>query len=61
MASLRKKPDAPDNPWGARSLEWQTSSPPIQHNFIGTPLVERGPYDYTTPQPVLARIIPDEH
>jgi cytochrome c oxidase subunit I len=61
MASLRKKPDAPDNPWGSRTLEWQTSSPPIQHNFTGTPLVERGPYDYTTPQPVLAKIIPDEH
>jgi cytochrome c oxidase subunit 1 len=61
LASLRKKYDAPDNPWGGRTLEWQTSSPPIQHNFTGTPVVERGPYDYTTPQPVPARIIPDEH
>ncbi len=60
-ASLRKKYDAPDNPWGGRTLEWQTSSPPIQHNFTGTPLVERGPYDYSTPQPVPVRIAPDEH
>ena len=29
LASLRKPMDAPDNPWGGTTLEWQTSSPPI--------------------------------
>jgi cytochrome c oxidase subunit 1 len=40
---------APANPWRASGLEWQTSSPPPQHNFEQQPRVERGPYDY---QPV---------
>src|SRR3954462_3597190 len=39
---------APDNPWGATGLEWQTTSPPPKHNFEATPGVNRGPYDYTT-------------
>jgi cytochrome c oxidase subunit 1 len=34
------------NPWGASGLEWQTTSPPPQHNFEHEPKVERGPYDY---------------
>ncbi len=46
LASLRKEPDAPDNPWGGTTLEWQTSSPPITHNFEDQPVLERAPYDY---------------
>ena len=46
FASLRKKPDAPDNPWGGLSLEWRTSSPPITHNFVEVPVVTDGPYDF---------------
>jgi cytochrome c oxidase subunit 1 len=61
LASLRKKYDAPDNPWGGRTLEWQTSSPPITHNFTGTPIVERGPYDYSTAQPLPVRMKEDAH
>jgi cytochrome c oxidase subunit 1 len=37
---------APDNPWGAKTLEWQTSSPPPHENFEKTPIVTAGPYDY---------------
>src|SRR5690349_757482 len=37
---------APSNPWRATGLEWQTTSPPPQHNFEGEPRVDRGPYDY---------------
>ncbi|MBM9591148.1 cbb3-type cytochrome c oxidase subunit I [Leptospira sp. 201903075] len=37
---------APDNPWGAKTLEWQTSSPPPHENFINTPTVTAGPYDF---------------
>jgi len=40
---------APGNPWGATGLEWQTCSPPPQHNFETEPVVTRAPYDY---QPV---------
>jgi cytochrome c oxidase subunit 1 len=46
LASLRKPMDAPDNPWGGTTLEWQTSSPPITHNFEDQPVLERAPYDY---------------
>ena len=46
LASLRKPMDAPDNPWGGTTLEWQTSSPPIEHNFEEQPVLEREPYDY---------------
>jgi cytochrome c oxidase subunit 1 len=38
---------APDNPWHATGLEWQTSSPPPKDNFPVTPKVKRGPYSYS--------------
>ena len=37
---------AGQNPWGGVSLEWQTATPPITHNFEEQPVVERGPYDF---------------
>ena len=46
LASLRKKYDAPDNPWGGKTMDWETSSPPITHNFEGNPVPTHGPYDY---------------
>ena len=46
LASLRKPMDAPDNPWGGTTMEWQTSSPPITSNFEEQPVLEREPYDY---------------
>ncbi len=46
LASLRKRYDAPRNPWGAATLDWQTQSPPITHNFETTPVVTHGPYEY---------------
>jgi cytochrome c oxidase subunit 1 len=46
LGSLRKKMDAPSNPWQAATLEWQASSPPITHNFEHTPVADHGPYDY---------------
>jgi cytochrome c oxidase subunit 1 len=36
------------NPWGATGLEWQTPSPPPEHNFEEIPTVDTGPYDYHT-------------
>ncbi len=46
LASLRKAKDAPANPWGGLTLEWQTDSPPIMHNFHEVPVVTHGPYDF---------------
>ncbi len=37
---------AGNNPWGAATLEWATSSPPPHHNFDEEPIVTHGPYDY---------------
>jgi len=34
------------NPWRAPGLEWQTSSPPPEHNFSAIPVVTTGPYAY---------------
>ncbi len=42
---------APKNPWGGLTLEWETDSPPIEHNFHHEPLVKHGPYDYETTVP----------
>lgn len=44
--SLRYGARAPANPWRATGLEWQTSSPPPQHNFEQTPMVTEDPYNY---------------
>jgi cytochrome c oxidase subunit I len=49
VISLRSKEKAPSNPWGSRTLEWMTSSPPTHHNFDHTPVVVHGPYDYHKP------------
>ncbi len=37
------------NPWRATGLEWQTPSPPPEHNFDKTPVVTTGPYNYPGP------------
>ncbi|RTL79487.1 MAG: cytochrome c oxidase subunit I [Hyphomicrobiales bacterium] len=34
------------NPWGATGLEWQTPSPPPEHNFDEIPRVDAPPYNY---------------
>lgn len=39
-------PIAPDNPWNALTLEWQTTSPPPIENFDTLPVLTSGPYDY---------------
>ena len=44
--SLRYGQRAPDNPWHATGLEWQTTSPPPVENFAAAPIVVREPYAY---------------
>jgi cytochrome c oxidase subunit 1 len=39
-------PKAGSNPWNARTLEWQVSSPPSHHNFLSQPVIVGSPYDY---------------
>ena len=40
---------AGDNPWGAKGLEWKTSSPPPVYNFYETPTVTEEAYAYDKP------------
>ncbi len=44
-AVFKGKP-AGNNPWGALTLEWQTTSPPPVHNFEKPPIATHGPYDF---------------
>ncbi len=44
--SLFSGAKAQANPWHARTLEWQTSSPPPLHNFDVQPVVIAAPYGY---------------
>jgi Heme/copper-type cytochrome/quinol oxidases, subunit 1 len=46
LLSLFNGQKAPRNPWGGVSLEWETASPPIEHNFETAPVATRGPYDF---------------
>lgn len=36
-----------DNPWDATTLEWAAPTPPPHGNFVKTPTVYRGPYEYS--------------
>ena len=47
VRAIRNGTPAPDNPWGATTLEWQTTSPPPLLNFATPPVVTTGPYDFT--------------
>jgi hypothetical protein len=40
IRSARSGALAGDNPWGADTLEWSTSSPPPVYNFLELPVVE---------------------
>jgi cytochrome c oxidase subunit I len=52
LVALKWGKQAPPNPWGSRSFEWLTASPPSKHNFDETPVIERMPYDYTLSEEV---------
>ena len=34
------------NPWHSLTMEWETETPPIAHNFDKEMVLEHGPYDY---------------
>ena len=49
IVAASRGPRATHNPWGSRTYEWWTQSPPTTHNFDHPPVVKRGPYDYHLP------------
>lgn len=46
VKAIFRGPISGDNPWGAKTLEWQTASPPPHENFYHQPVVTAGPYEY---------------
>jgi cytochrome c oxidase subunit 1 len=46
--SIYKGRIAGNNPWGALTLEWETTSPPDPHNFKSPPKIIHDAYDYDT-------------
>jgi cytochrome c oxidase subunit 1 len=40
---------AGNDPWGAKGLEWTTTSPPPTANFETVPVVTEEPYNYAEP------------
>ena len=50
--SLFRGERASANPWDATGLEWQTASPPPSVNFLATPVVTTGPYNYKEPETI---------
>jgi cytochrome c oxidase subunit I len=49
--SLKYGERAGDNPWHAKGLEWQTSSPPPKKNFTRPVRMTSDPYDYDATEP----------
>lgn len=49
LFSLVAGPRVGRNPWKSNSLEWTAPSPPPHGNFETTPIVYRGPYEYSVP------------
>jgi cytochrome c oxidase subunit 1 len=49
--SLIKGPPAGNNPWGAKGLEWETTSPPPVENFKRIPVVTDEAYAYPLAEP----------
>jgi cytochrome c oxidase subunit 1 len=48
MWSLKYGPPAGNNPWKAKGLEWETTSPPPTYNFETTPIVTEEAYAYAS-------------
>ena len=59
IVSLVAGKKAPKNPWGGLTFEWETDSPPLEHNFAHEPVIVHGPYDYDTARP--PHTDPDEY
>ena len=49
-ARMAGRKAAERNPWQANTLEWSAESPPPHGNFATTPVVYRGPYEYSSPE-----------
>jgi cytochrome c oxidase subunit 1 len=46
LTGIFGKRPASANPWGGKSLEWESASPPTEHNFDHQPICRHGPYEF---------------
>jgi heme/copper-type cytochrome/quinol oxidase subunit 3 len=62
VRSLQSGAAAGDNPWSAWTLEWATTSPPPEHNFVAVPPVRsrRPLWDLAHPEAPDATVGPDD-
>ena len=60
IVSWKWGPQATANPWRAKTIEWQVSSPPPIFNFDQIPRVVGGPYEYGVPGARHAIMGPEE-
>ncbi|MGH9914952.1 MAG: cytochrome c oxidase subunit I, partial [Pyrinomonadaceae bacterium] len=51
LASFKYGKIATANPWKAKGLEWETTSPPPTENFAEVPIVTEDPYNYPSQKP----------
>jgi cytochrome c oxidase subunit 1 len=51
ISSWKSGQIAPANPWGSKSLEWQTPTPVPLENFAVLPVITERPYNYGVPDP----------
>jgi cytochrome c oxidase subunit 1 len=56
ITSWRSGAIASSNPWGSKSLEWQTETPVPLENFPVLPVVTERPYAYGVPDPYVAEL-----
>ncbi len=56
ITSWRSGALASSNPWGSKSLEWQTATPVPLENFPVLPVVTERPYNYGVPDPYEAEL-----
>ena len=56
ITSWRSGDVASSNPWGSKSLEWQTATPVPLENFPVLPVVTERPYNYGVPDPYEAEL-----
>jgi cytochrome c oxidase subunit 1 len=62
VRSLAVGPVASENPWGADTLEWSTSSPPPAYNFLELPVVEgrHALWDRSADAPIVVGVSSEE-
>jgi len=52
LRARKGTPEEIDDPWGGRTLEWKTQSPPPLENFEDIPIISHEPYDLISKQRV---------